>query len=284
MSSPATGPQPRTFQACTIRAVLLCHRDAVVQRIHACVTASVGVALVAEDAHADAALASAHQLGADVLILDLDPRHPDDLRAVRRLAPPLRPRLLLVSSEHEDAVLAFDLGAVDFLTAPVEVARFRQAMARVRSAVALDRLRAYHEDSLARLRDVFTLFEDEVTEREASSSDGATLIELRTGGRTVTLAATTIRWISVDKNDVTVHHDAGTVTARHTLADLVARLDPTRFVRTHRSAVVNVDCVRELRRAPPRRAATRSSARRPVHRPCASRRASFPRAERSRRR
>jgi two-component system LytT family response regulator len=204
--------------------------------------------LLAEHRDTGVALTSTHDLRADVLIVDVDPRRPEVLRMLRALPAPVRPRLLLVSGAHEDAVQAFDLGAVDFLVSPIEPTRFRQALARVRAAMAVDRLRVSHAHAVARLGDVLALLADDPVAPDAAPMPSPAPIGLRSGRRTVTLAAHAIRWISVRKNDVTVHGDTGAITARLTLADLLAQLDAASFVRTHRSVVVNVERVRELRR------------------------------------
>ena len=66
-------------------------------------------------------------------------------------------------------------------------------------------------------------------------------------GRAFFLPTVSIRWIAADDDFVRLHADAQTYRIRATLAALHARLDPVKFLRIHRSAIVNVDFIAELR-------------------------------------
>ncbi len=71
-------------------------------------------------------------------------------------------------------------------------------------------------------------------------------IAVRNGGRVVFVKAGEIDWIEASDNYVCLHCGSETHVLRDTMGQLESRLDPARFVRVHRSAIVNLDRIREL--------------------------------------
>jgi two-component system LytT family response regulator len=200
---------------------------------------------VAEHSRPDDALAAARALAAELLVLDVDARYPDDVRALRRVPASERPHLLVASAARADAALAYDLGAVDFLLAPLPADRLARALARVRAAMAVQRLRARTHAVATLLAEAL----DEVADgpRVAAVPPRPEPLVLRHGGRELALPDDAIDWISVDRNDLTVHAGSERHVVRCTLDAIERRLDSARFVRVSRSAIVNVERVRELR-------------------------------------
>jgi hypothetical protein len=69
---------------------------------------------------------------------------------------------------------------------------------------------------------------------------------VKSDGRVTLVQAEQITWLEADDNDIVVHAQGSAHRVRGTLTRFGERLDPSRFVRVHRSAIVNVDCVREV--------------------------------------
>ena len=161
------------------------------------------------------ALASAR---ADLVFLDVAMPGLDGFGAIRVHGVERMPLTVFVTAHDEFAVRAFETEAVDYLVKPLTEARFRAMMGRV-----LTRLHAR-----GRPRD---------------------RIAVPTGRGEVLLDPGEIDWIAARGDHVEIHAGRRTWRVRATLQSLAARLEAARFVRVHRSAVVRLDQVRELRAA-----------------------------------
>ena len=138
------------------------------------------------------------------------------------------------------AVRAFDAHAIDYLVKPLREARFAEAVQRVR-----ERLRS--ADAVTLSRQLSALLA--TTDRRASvgqAADRATVVVPTSTGELV-LDAEEIDWIEADDYYAAVHTRGRRHLIRESLSSLEARLDPARFVRVHRSAIINLDRVREYR-------------------------------------
>lgn len=71
-------------------------------------------------------------------------------------------------------------------------------------------------------------------------------IAVRKNDRVLLVALSEIDWIEAADNYVCLHCGPETHTLRETMTEMESRLDPARFVRVHRSAIVNIDCIKEL--------------------------------------
>lgn len=172
----------------------------------------------------------------DALFLDVRMPGLDGFGVVDELDPETAPAIVFVTAFDQYAIRAFDAHAVDYLLKPFDPARLATAVDRVRSRLAGSRAEA-----LARTRTAMSASREEV--------DAAPLerIAARGVGRTVLIEVSAIRWIEAADNYARLHTDDGVHLTRRTLRDLEQRLDPRRFARIHRSTIVALDRVRELR-------------------------------------
>jgi two-component system LytT family response regulator len=193
----------------------------------------------------------------------------DVLQALRARGVAL-PLTVFATAYDEFAVRAFEVNAIDYLVKPFTDARVHAAVARVRESVAArqgdgGRLEQRLEALLATL---------ESAGRVRGGPGGAeppayeTRLVIPERGRTVVVPVDEVSWIEADDYYVTVHAAGRRHLWRESLGALEERLDPRRFVRVHRSAIVNVDRVREIEHGRDGRATVRldSGARVPVSR------------------
>lgn len=195
-------------------------------RIEALLRRIAGAELVAVARTAGDAIARISQGGIDVVLLDIRLTGSDGFDVAAALRDPRSPQVIFVTSYDEYAVRAFDVAATDFLMKPVETARLRQALERARATERAHASRA----------------------NESPNPDLAAIwLSLREGGVRVRLVD--ILWIEADGDYIRVHTDHGAHFLRRTLSGFEAELDPSRFLRVSRSAVVQVGRLKELRRA-----------------------------------
>lgn len=150
----------------------------------------------------------------DLVFLDVQMPGLDGFGLIRVQGVERMPLTVFVTAHDDFAVRAFETQALDYLVKPLSESRFKTTMQRV-----LERLRA------------------RLGERVAVPTDTGELL----------LDANEIDWIEARDDYAEIHAGAERYRIRASLAALVRRLDPARFTRIHRSAVVRLDHVRELR-------------------------------------
>jgi two-component system LytT family response regulator len=194
------------------------------------------IELVAECGTVDEALSALPDARADLLFLDvqLARRTGFDLLAALGHARPAA--VVFVTAYDQHAVRAFEVEAVDYLLKPFDDERFAQALSR-----AKERIRQGRAKSLAQ--------ELAKTLAPAPPASARTLL-LKDGARSVFLREDEIDWIEAQDYYVEVHAGGVAHLHREPLRDLQARLDPRRFVRVHRSAIVQIDRIRRLQSLP----------------------------------
>jgi two-component system LytT family response regulator len=187
------------------------------------------VTVIGEAADGESAVREIERLRPELVFLDVQMPGLLGTDVLRRLERP--PFVIFTTAYSEHAVTAFELGAVDYLLKPFGPSRLAAAMERVRAALG--------EPAPA---DTF--------ERLSGALAGGPISRLfvRIGGTLVPLPVERVSWFEANGDYVTAH--AGN--ARHllhlSLSRLEARLDARRFVRVHRTHIVNLDQVRTFRR------------------------------------
>lgn len=200
----------------------------------------------AQDGRQAAALI--RRLRPDLVFLDVQMPEVDGFATLRLLPATEWPAIIFVTAYDRYALRAFEVHAVDYLLKPFDDERFREALDRAKAQVRLRRLSALGE----RLLDL--LASPDLPARPAPGPSPAgpppaylERLAIRDGGRVVFLAAAEIDWIEAADYYVEVHAGGRAYLHRESLNRLSGQLDPRRFVRIHRSALVNWDRVRELR-------------------------------------
>jgi two-component system, LytTR family, response regulator len=140
--------------------------------------------------------------------------------------------VIFVTAYDEHAIRAFDASAVDYLLKPFEDERFDRALERAKARVRQKRL----EDLGPPVGSGQTTTPNSFLERLA----------IRDSGRIHFVRTSEIDWIEAQDYYVQLHVRDHTYLIRERMHLLEARLDPRRFVRIHRSSIVNIDRVKEL--------------------------------------
>jgi two-component system LytT family response regulator len=170
----------------------------------------------------------------DLIFLDVQMPELDGIAVAGALAEQAGPAVVFVTAYSEHAVRAFELNAVDYLLKPFDRERFSAALARARAR----RATGEREELSRRLAAVLA---------ELRRAQGpAQRVLIKSDGRIRFVPVGDIDWIEAADNYVRLHAGAERHLLRETMASLEARLDPARFVRIHRSAIVNLAKIREL--------------------------------------
>jgi len=192
------------------------------------------VELIGECADGRQAVEAILKARPDVVFLDVqmpDMNGFDVLWAIK--GTPL-PVVVFVTAYDRYAIQAFDVHAVDYLLKPFDDARFAEALARAK-ATAEHR----HDGGVAAR---LTQLLNDADRRRA----GASRFLVRTAGRVLFLRSEDIDWVEAADYYVKLHVGGKVHMLRESMAALEARLDSSMFFRIHRSAIVNLERVREL--------------------------------------
>ncbi len=154
----------------------------------------------------------------DLLFLDVQMPDLNGFEVLEAVATEWLPAVIFVTAYDEYAIKAFDVHAIDYLLKPIEPERFRKALTR------------------ATKRGLRSLLDERPIDR----------LVIRTRSKVSFLKPSEIDWIEADGKHARLHTGHDTHVVRHTLTRLEQRLASHGFVRVHRSAIVNVDRIKEL--------------------------------------
>lgn len=204
-----------------------------------------GVRVVGQCATGTNALEAIHRLNPDVLFLDVQMPGLDGFEVLARLRPEERPLVVFSTAYDEHALAAFEVHAVDYLLKPFADERFHESLQRVERAVRNHRIGEL-QDRLRNL--VERVVEGTVAGRgDEPASPYLERFAVPAGERLIVVPARQVDRIEAAGDYVRLHVDADSHLVRGTMATLERRLDPGRFVRIHRSAIVQLDRLSALR-------------------------------------
>lgn len=192
------------------------------------------VSVVGEAGSAREAAARIEVLDPELVFLDVQMPDGDGFAVLSALAAEERPEVVFVTAYDAHALRAFDESAVDYLLKPYDRARFARALERGKARVRERRAGPAHD----RLRALLDAVRAPAYERR---------LLVRGGARSFYLDVTAIDWIEAARNYVRVHVGRDAHLLRASLSDLERRLDPAAFARIHRTRLVNIARIRELR-------------------------------------
>jgi two-component system, LytTR family, response regulator len=192
------------------------------------------IEIVGECSNGKEAVALIQEQKPDLVFLDIQMPEMDGFAVLDALGVDQLPEIVFTTAYESYALRAFELHAVDYLLKPFDQVRFKAALKHAR-----DRCSARHPDE-TRLQ-IGTLLESIKTEREHLDR-----LVVKADGRITFLNTRDIEWIEADDKYVHLHTTKGKRMIRQTLSAMEAELDPKRFVRVHRSAIVNIERVQEL--------------------------------------
>ncbi len=198
--------------------------------------------IVAECRDGHEAIAALESHRPDLVFLDVQMPGLDGFGVLERLKTDSPPMTVFVTAYDQHAIRAFDVNAVDYLLKPFDESRFRQT---------LDRVREHLQQSRNVLADprLLSLLEFAVEREQGAGAARPQYVDrlmIKTGTKTVVVRASDIDRIEAEGNYVRLHVDTKTYLLRETMARLEKSLNPTQFVRVHRSSIVNLERVREV--------------------------------------
>jgi two-component system LytT family response regulator len=201
------------------------------------------VELVLECADAVSAREGLSRLHPDIAFLDIEMPGAIGLQLAEHLTEPA-PIVVFITAFSSYAAQAFDVRAIDYVLKPFSDERFREALDRAKRRV--------RERRLGELATQLATLSAELRGDEsdpAGTADAPAYLQrflFKDGNRSVVIKAADVVWIEAEDYYVLVHAHQGRHLLRTSLASLEQRLDPRRFLRVHRTAIVNVEEIRTI--------------------------------------
>jgi two-component system, LytTR family, response regulator len=210
--------------------------------------AGTGIDVAAECGDGEEAVRAIRELAPDLVFLDVQMPDMDGFAVIEAIGADAMPTVIFVTAYDAHALRAFDAHPLDYLLKPIDDERFALALARARSRIAERRDGALGQRLRAMLAE--SQVPRALVQTGAPTLPPPSRIPIRDRGRIVLLDADEITWIEAEGDYVRVHASGRGHLVRETMAAIESRLDAARFVRIHRSAIVNVTRVRELAALP----------------------------------
>jgi two-component system LytT family response regulator len=170
----------------------------------------------------------------DLVFLDVQMPGMDGFEVVENLERTKLPAVVFVTAHDAHALRAFEIHALDFLLKPFDQTRFEKA---------LERARGHLSQTTGPVLDsrLVTLLEELHEERKYSER-----LIVKSSGRVFFVRTEEIDWVEASGNYVKIHTKSDAHLLRESMKNMEAKLDPKTFVRIHRSAIVNIDHIKEL--------------------------------------
>lgn len=203
--------------------------------------------VVGEAADGRSALDALRELSPDIVFLDVQMPEMTGIEVLEQLRQyPGQLAVIFTTAYDEYAIKAFELHAIDYLMKPYRDSRFHGALERARQRLS-------HRTVATLMGDIERVMETLRRPAAAAAAPGRPVaserLVVKINGDFNFIGLDEIRWIEGHGDYLKLHCKSGAPLIRDTFKELQQRLDPARFVRVHKSAMVNSDYVRKMRPA-----------------------------------
>ena len=194
------------------------------------------VEIVAECANGREAIKAISSLKPDLVLLDVQMPKVGGFEVVEAVGVEAMPAVIFVTAYDEYALRAFEVNAVDYLLKPFDRERLNKAVARARRAIGRQTPSGEIEERLRRL-----------LQEVRAEPKYLVRIPVKSARETTLILTERIDYVSSAGHYLELHVGGETHLIREQLSRLEAKLDPEKFVRIHRSMIVNLDSIKSLR-------------------------------------
>jgi len=233
----------------TIRTILVDDEPLAIQGLQLRLEAHEDVEIVETCLNGREAIRAIKTHKPDLVFLDVQMPGFDGFSVIQGLMEVEPPLVVFVTAYMDHAVRAFETDAVDYLMKPVENDRLADTLDRVRVRLAEKR----SVEEAGRLKEVLAEVAPEAAEaipaalEAPSPSRFEKLINIKDRGQIFRVDVDTIERIDAAGDYMCIYTGDNTLILRETMKDLEKRLDPRRFQRVHRSTIVNLDLVKQVK-------------------------------------
>jgi two-component system LytT family response regulator len=177
----------------------------------------------------------------DLIFLDIQMPEMDGFEVIEQVGAESIHAIIFVTAFDQYALKAFEVHALDYLLKPFDDARFKKALQQAKFQIEQREINKISKKLLALLED-----REHRLEHSIHTKTYLTRLMVKLASRVILLNVNEIDWIEADGNYAKLHVGRKAHLLREKMHDLESQLDPQKFVRIHRSIIVNLDRIKEL--------------------------------------
>ena len=217
-----------------IRALVVDDEPLARRRIRKLLARDVEVEVIGDCANGYEAIEAINRQSPHLVFLDVQMPEIDGFAVLEELDQSAMPFVIFVTAYDQYALKAFEVSAVDYLLKPFDRKRFQQALQRAKTRLITERERGLNQETLALLQEL------------KARSQCLERLLIKSGGRAFFLKTDEIDWIGAEGKYVRIHVGNESYLFREGMTAIENQLDARKFMRVHRSHIVNIDRVKEL--------------------------------------
>ena len=218
-----------------VRTVIVEDESLAMKKLKKLLESEPGVRVLAEAADIETAVSQIRRLQPNLVFLDIQLPGGSGFEILEQVSDFCNPYIIFTTAYDQYAIKAFDLHAVDYLLKPFDQERLHRAVGKVRAYLASPVDKQWTE--------LFSRFLESLPKTNVANEEK---LVFKSGGRLLFLDQDEIEWIEAASNYVQIHCSTATHSTRNTIREVEAKLNPLKFLRVHRSIIVNVDRIKEL--------------------------------------
>ena len=233
----------------TIRTILVDDEPLAIQGLELRLEPHEDIEIIDRCLNGREAIRSIKTLKPDLVFLDIQMPGFDGFSVIQGLMEVEPPLFVFVTAYSDHAIRAFEADAADYLMKPVDETRLADTLDRIRQRLSEKR----GVEEIGRLKEVLAEVAPDAAENITDGGDAPAanrfekLINVKDRGQIFRVDVDTIERIDAAGDYMCIYTGDNTLILRETMKDLERRLDPRRFQRVHRSTIVNLDLVRQVK-------------------------------------
>lgn len=210
------------------------------------------IELIAECRNGREAVAAISEQSPDIVFLDIQMPEMDGFQVIEEIGTERMPVTVFVTAYDKHALRAFEAHALDYLLKPFDHDRFDAALQRAKTFVRQQKLGEIGERFFDMLQDVklktgeSSSEADDKKPEKAAHKEPIDRVVIKASGRIYFLKTEEIDWVEGTGDYLTLHSGSKTHLIRETMTNFHARLDSQKFLRIHRSTIINIERIKEI--------------------------------------
>lgn len=218
-----------------IRAIIVDDEPLAREKVQRFAEGELDIEIVDQCANGQEAIASCQRLKPDLVFLDIQMPEMNGFEFLNRIGTEPLPAIIFITAYDEFALKAFEFHALDYLLKPFDRERFGKALEHARQSI-----RSHNRPDIT---------EEQIKSLLLSVNQPTAILDrliVKSGGRVIFLRIEEIDWMEAAGNYVKLHSGNESHLIRETMNNLESQLSPLKFIRIHRSTIVNIEKIKEL--------------------------------------
>lgn len=207
------------------------------------------IEIIAECPNGKEAVTAIREQSPDLVFLDIQMPETDGFQVIEQIGTERMPVTVFVTAYDKHALRAFEAHAIDYLLKPFDHDRFYSALQRVKTFIRQQKLGEISENLFALMQNMKSVEPSSETGEKlekTSQKEPLDRVTIKSSGRIYFLKTEEIDWVEAEGDYLNLHSGGTTHLIRETMRNFHAKLDSKKFLRIHRSTVVNIERIKEI--------------------------------------